>query len=52
MISHSRERLREVELVPFQKAIAAGVDAILAAHVAFPRWNLSLAGPALCHTPS
>jgi beta-N-acetylhexosaminidase len=36
MISHSRERLREVELVPFQKAIAAGVDAILAAHVAFP----------------
>ncbi len=36
VIPHSRERLFEVELVPFQKTIAAGVEAILAAHVVFP----------------
>ena len=36
VIPHSRERLFEVELVPIQKTIAAGVEAILAAHVVFP----------------
>ncbi|MGC9999421.1 MAG: glycoside hydrolase family 3 N-terminal domain-containing protein [Bryobacteraceae bacterium] len=32
----SRERLEQVELVPFQAAIAAGVDAIMTAHIATP----------------
>ncbi|MDX6458724.1 MAG: beta-N-acetylhexosaminidase [Acidobacteriaceae bacterium] len=30
------ERLNEVELPPFQKGIAAGTDAVMIAHVAFP----------------
>lgn len=36
VIPHSRERLVQVELVPFQRAIREGVAAVLAAHVAFP----------------
>jgi beta-N-acetylhexosaminidase len=35
-VPHSRERLNRVELVPFRSAIAAGVDVIMTAHVAFP----------------
>src|SRR5690606_667232 len=33
---HPRVRLDQVELVPFRAAIAAGVDAIMTAHVTFP----------------
>lgn len=36
VIPHSRERLDAVELVPFRRAIAAGIDAIMTAHVGFP----------------
>jgi beta-N-acetylhexosaminidase len=36
LIPHDRERLERLELVPFRKAIAAGVDAIMTAHVLFP----------------
>jgi len=36
MISHNRERLNAVELVPFLKAITAGVDSMMIAHVCFP----------------
>lgn len=35
-ISHDRARLDKVELVPFRAAIAAGVDAIMSAHITFP----------------
>ncbi|MFZ5814550.1 MAG: glycoside hydrolase family 3 protein [Bacillota bacterium] len=35
-VPHDRARLDSVELVPFRRAIAAGVDAIMATHVAFP----------------
>lgn len=35
-VDHPRERLDQVELVPFRAAIAAGVDAIMTAHVTFP----------------
>lgn len=35
-VAHARERLDEVELVPFRAAIAAGVDAIMSAHITFP----------------
>lgn len=35
-IDHSRERLMSVELPPFIKAIEAGVDFIMSAHILFP----------------
>lgn len=35
-ISADRERLEALELVPFRRAIAAGVDAIMTAHIAAP----------------
>lgn len=35
-ITHSRSRLDEIELMPFRAAIAAGVDAIMSAHITFP----------------
>lgn len=35
-VPHSRDRLNAVELVPFKAAIAAGVGAIMTAHVTFP----------------
>ncbi|WP_028449827.1 beta-N-acetylhexosaminidase [Chitinibacter tainanensis] len=36
LVPHDRARLDSVELVPFKSAIAAGVDAIMTAHVVFP----------------
>ena len=36
VVNHDRTRLEEVELVPFRRAIEAGVDAIMTAHVIFP----------------
>ncbi|MFP4199157.1 MAG: beta-N-acetylhexosaminidase, partial [Halanaerobium sp.] len=36
IIKHQRSRLDEVELYPFKKAIEAGVDSIMTAHVYFP----------------
>ncbi|AVG11339.1 putative beta-hexosaminidase A [Paenibacillus larvae subsp. larvae DSM 25430] len=36
LIPHPARRLRELELVPFQKAINAGADAVMSAHVIFP----------------
>lgn len=35
-VPHGRDRLNRVELVPFKAAIAAGVGAIMTAHVTFP----------------
>lgn len=35
-VDHPRERLDQVELVPFRAAIESGVDAIMTAHVTFP----------------
>lgn len=35
-VGHAVDRLNKVELVPFRAAIAADVDAIMAAHVIFP----------------
>ncbi len=39
LVPHSRERLGQVELPPFRRAIAAGVDAVMTAHVRFPAWE-------------
>lgn len=36
VVPHGMERLEAVELLPFRRAIAAGVDAIMTAHVFFP----------------
>jgi beta-N-acetylhexosaminidase len=36
VIRHSRSRLDQVELYPFKKAIEAGVDSIMTAHIYFP----------------
>jgi len=38
-LPHSRARLASVELPPFQKAIAAGVDAVMTAHLRVPAWD-------------
>lgn len=35
-VSRSRSELEQVELLPFRAAIAAGVDAVMTAHVAYP----------------
>ncbi|WP_440110588.1 beta-N-acetylhexosaminidase [Paenibacillus sp. QZ-Y1] len=35
-VPHDRDRLEQVELLPFRRAIDAGVDAIMTAHVIFP----------------
>ncbi|MXV41794.1 beta-N-acetylhexosaminidase [Bacillus subtilis] len=39
LVSHGQERLREVELYPFQKAIDAGADMVMTAHVQFPAFD-------------
>lgn len=39
VILHDGERLAEVELVPFQGAIASGVDTIMTAHLLIPAWD-------------
>lgn len=38
-VPHDRERLERVELAPFRRAIAAGVDAVMSAHVMFPAFE-------------
>ncbi|MEC0124197.1 beta-N-acetylhexosaminidase [Paenibacillus pabuli] len=35
-VPHDRDRLEQIELLPFRRAIEAGVDAIMTAHVIFP----------------
>lgn len=35
-VPHDKERLKEVELYPFQQAMDAGIDAVMTAHVTFP----------------
>ncbi|PNB77300.1 hypothetical protein C1X30_29235, partial [Pseudomonas sp. FW305-BF6] len=35
IVTHDKERLRSVELAPFQKAIDEGVDMVMTAHVQF-----------------
>lgn len=39
LVEHPPDRLREVELVPFQAAIAAGVASIMTAHLLVPAWD-------------
>jgi beta-glucosidase len=39
VIPHAPARLAEFELPPFQAAIAAGVDAVMSAHLLIPSWD-------------
>ncbi len=41
-IRHDLARLRNVELAPFAAAVAAGVDAVMTAHVVFPALDADL----------
>ena len=38
-IEHSQSRLETVELLPFQSAIAAGVDSVMTAHLRVATWD-------------
>ncbi|ERJ11744.1 beta-N-acetylhexosaminidase [Haloplasma contractile] len=38
-VKHDKERLHDVELVPFKKAISSGIKAIMSAHVTFPAYE-------------
>jgi beta-glucosidase len=38
-ISHDLSRLQEIELAPFQTAIATGVDSVMTAHLIIPVWD-------------
>lgn len=49
IIPHSRDRLDEVELLPFKRAIAEGVDVIMTAHVNFPAYDESGTPATLSH---
>ncbi|HIK32194.1 MAG TPA: beta-glucosidase [Oscillatoriales cyanobacterium M59_W2019_021] len=40
-LPHSPQRLAEIELPPFQAAIAAGVDSVMSAHLQIPCWDLT-----------
>jgi beta-glucosidase len=39
VLPHSPERLQEIELPPFAAAIAAGVDAVMSAHLVINSWD-------------
>jgi beta-glucosidase len=42
VISHSEDRLYDVELPPFVVAIASGVDSVMSAHLMIPCWDAQL----------
>ncbi|MEM8639504.1 MAG: glycoside hydrolase family 3 N-terminal domain-containing protein [Cyanobacteria bacterium P01_G01_bin.54] len=39
VMHHAPERLAQMELPPFQAAIAAGVDTVMSAHILLPAWD-------------
>ncbi|MDX2214029.1 MAG: glycoside hydrolase family 3 N-terminal domain-containing protein [Oculatellaceae cyanobacterium bins.114] len=49
VLAHTLERLKILELVPFQAAIAAGVDAVMTAHLRIP--SLDVTYPATLSQP-
>ena len=38
-LHHSESRLAEIELPPFQQAIATGIDSVMTAHLLIPTWD-------------
>jgi beta-N-acetylhexosaminidase len=51
VIEHARGRLDVVELVPFKAAIAAGVDAVMSAHIRLPALDPTEGLPATLSRP-
>jgi beta-N-acetylhexosaminidase len=51
VITHPRERLDAVELVPFKAAIAAGVDAVMSSHIVLPALDPAPGIPATLSRP-
>jgi len=51
VINHPRERLDQVELVPFKAAIAAGVDAVMSSHIVLPALDPAPGIPATLSRP-
>ncbi|MCU0250846.1 MAG: glycoside hydrolase family 3 protein [Vicinamibacterales bacterium] len=51
VITHPRERLDQVELVPFKAAIAAGVDAVMSSHIVLPSLDPTPGIPATLSRP-
>ena len=51
VITHPRERLDQVELVPFKAAIAAGVDAVMSSHIVLPALDPAPGIPATLSRP-
>jgi beta-glucosidase len=41
-LNHSESRLAEIELPPFEQAIAAGVDSVMTAHLLIATWDREL----------
>lgn len=39
ILNHSEERLKALELLPFKRAIAAGVDSVMSAHLLISAWD-------------
>ncbi|MGM0437372.1 MAG: beta-N-acetylhexosaminidase [Bacillota bacterium] len=46
VINHSRDRLNNIELIPFKEAIKIGVDSIMTAHIYFPTIEKEIGVPA------
>jgi beta-N-acetylhexosaminidase len=51
VIEHPRERLEAVELVPFEAAIAAGVDVVMTSHIRLPALDPTEGLPATFSRP-
>jgi beta-N-acetylhexosaminidase len=50
-LTHGRERLEQVELLPFRAAVAEKVEAIMTAHVTFPALDPTAGLPATLSAP-
>ena len=52
VITHSRDRLDQIELVPFRAGIAAGVGAVMTAHIELPALDSTPATPTTLSRPA
>ncbi|MCH8486120.1 MAG: serine hydrolase [Candidatus Cyclonatronum sp.] len=46
VVQHTRERLNQLELLPFRRVIDAGVGSVMSAHIAFPNITEGINRPA------
>jgi beta-glucosidase-like glycosyl hydrolase len=52
VVKHPRERLDQVELAPFRAGMAAGVEAVMVAHMEFPAIDAAPGTPATLSRPT